>query len=89
MKFEVELIDFKPKQKEVWELSTEERVAAAKKFKDEGNAAFKAKNLPAALHAYEEVCSPLVTAQFIVKNMNNFSEFAGGAVRSWSQCSHW
>jgi peptidylprolyl isomerase len=55
LKFEVELLDFKPKQKEVWEMTTEERLAGAKTHKDAGNAAFKAKNLTEAIVQYEEV----------------------------------
>jgi len=54
LKFEVELLAFKPKPKEVAEMSVTERLTAAKKHKDEGNDAFKAKRLLVALEAYAE-----------------------------------
>lgn len=51
----MELLGFKPKAKEIWELTTAQRLAEAKRFKDLGNEAFKAKNLVLALEQYEEV----------------------------------
>ena len=38
--FEVELLDFFPKKKEMWEMSPEEKIEEAKKCKDKGNAAY-------------------------------------------------
>jgi peptidylprolyl isomerase len=54
LKFEVDLVDFGPKQKEKWELSGEEKTAEAEKLKDKGNACFKGGDFKAACEAYEE-----------------------------------
>jgi hypothetical protein len=42
--FEVELVDFGPKQKEIWELHGPEKVVEASKCKAQGNAEFKLKD---------------------------------------------
>jgi len=52
--FDVELIDFKPKKKEKWELSAEEKVVDATKLKDKGTDAFKEKNYDVAIDAYSD-----------------------------------
>ncbi len=39
--FEVELLDFKDKKKEKYEMSDEEKIADASKLKDQGNALLK------------------------------------------------
>lgn len=54
LKFEVELLSFGEKKKEPWEMSTEEKVDAAKKAKEEGNKHFKAKELEDALAAWKD-----------------------------------
>jgi len=54
LKFEVELLNFGPKPKEKWELSGEEKAAEAEKWKEKGNAAFKAGDFKTACEAYEE-----------------------------------
>jgi tetratricopeptide (TPR) repeat protein len=50
----VELIDFRAKKKEAWELTTEEKVAEATQGKDRGTALFKEKRFEEAVRAYEE-----------------------------------
>jgi len=52
--FDVELIDFKPKKKEKWELSAEEKIVDATKLKDKGTDAFKEKNYDVAIDAYSD-----------------------------------
>ena len=52
--FEVELLDFFPKKKEMWEMSPEEKIEEAKKCKDKGNAAYKAKDFDEAAKQYKE-----------------------------------
>ena len=52
--FDVELINFNPKKKEKWELSTEEKIAEAIKYKDKGTEAFKEKNYNDAIDNYSE-----------------------------------
>jgi len=47
-------VDFGPKQKEKWELSGEEKMAAGEKLKEKGNGFFKSGNFKAACEAYEE-----------------------------------
>ena len=45
LRFEVELLGFGPKAKEVWEMSAEEKAAAAEGAKAEGNRAFTSGDL--------------------------------------------
>ena len=55
LEFEVELLGFKEKQKEKWQMSTEERLECAKKLKTEGTDFFsKHKNYSKAVAKYEE-----------------------------------
>lgn len=56
LNFDVELIDFRPKKKEKWELSHEEKLAEAQKMKDEGTELFKEKRFQEALSSYEAAC---------------------------------
>lgn len=56
LNFDVELIDFYPKKKELHEYSDEEKMEAAAKFKQEGTDYFKAKNFEEAAGKYEEAC---------------------------------
>lgn len=51
--FDVELLDFYPKKKELHEYTEAERVAEACKYKEEGTALFKAKDYAAALDKYD------------------------------------
>jgi peptidylprolyl isomerase len=52
--FDVELLGFKEKPKERWEMSPEERIAYATKIKEEGTAFFKTKTFDKATAKYEE-----------------------------------
>ncbi len=52
LRFTVELLGFGPKPKELWEMSTSERIAAAEVKKGEGNAAFTKGDLRTALEEY-------------------------------------
>ena len=55
LRFDVELLDFRTKEKEVWEMTTEERLTLASGFKERGNVAIKDKDPSAALNHYESV----------------------------------
>jgi len=52
LNFDVALYSAKPKKKESWEMSTEEKVAEALKAKDEGTGFFKEKRFQEAIEAY-------------------------------------
>jgi len=52
--FDVELLDFGPKKKEVWEMETSERIDEATKCKFSGNASFKSKDYDAAVKGWSE-----------------------------------
>mmetsp|Transcript_28022 Transcript_28022/g.32105 ORF Transcript_28022/g.32105 Transcript_28022/m.32105 type:complete len:486 (+) Transcript_28022:75-1532(+) len=54
LNFEVELLGFKEKEKEKWELSPEEKVEKAKELKDEGTGLFKEKRFDEAASTYED-----------------------------------
>lgn len=54
LNFDVELIDFKPKKKEKWEYSDEEKLSEATRLKESGNRFFSEKNFSKALEDYEE-----------------------------------
>jgi peptidylprolyl isomerase len=54
LKFEVELLDFGPKPKEKWEMTTAEKLAEAEKWKEKGNMSFKSERFKEACEAYEE-----------------------------------
>ncbi len=53
--FEIELLDFYDKELDKWDYTNEERIEVAKGFKDEGNAAFKAKDMEKAKEMYTKV----------------------------------
>lgn len=55
--FEVELLDFQDKKKEKWELSDEQKLTEAKKFKELANDAFKNGNFSKAITLYEDAVS--------------------------------
>ena len=60
--FDVELISFKPKKKETWEYTDEEKLTETNKLKDAGTALFKEKRFGEALQEYEraaELCESL------------------------------
>lgn len=52
--FDVELIDFRDKKKEKWEMTEEEKIAEATKAKDAGGVAFKEGNYLKAVAQYRE-----------------------------------
>ena len=52
--FEVELLGFGPKAKELWEMGATERISAADTHKAAGNAAFAAGDLAAAVLAWND-----------------------------------
>lgn len=54
LNFEVELLGFKEKEKEKWELSDEERREKATSIKNEGTAAFTSKKFDEAARKYED-----------------------------------
>ena len=51
--FEVEMLDFKDKEKDKWDCSLEERIEKSETFKLEGNKEFKAGNFISARKHYE------------------------------------
>ena len=53
--FEVELIDFGDKEKEIWEMSLDEKVEKCKKIKDEATGLFKEKRFAEAAAMYDSV----------------------------------
>jgi len=54
LNFDVELIDFHPKKKELWELTDEEKTAEATRLKELGTENYQAKYYATALANYEE-----------------------------------
>uniref|UniRef100_A0A7S0ETH1 peptidylprolyl isomerase n=1 Tax=Hanusia phi TaxID=3032 RepID=A0A7S0ETH1_9CRYP len=68
--FEVELFDWWEKDKDIWEMSTQEKVEKAEKCKEDGNAKFKAGQFDSSIVAYEKGLS-------FVKDI--FDEVGGGA----------
>jgi peptidylprolyl isomerase len=57
--FDVELLDFHDKKKELWELSNEEKLEEATKLKEEGTELFKGKDFLAAAAKYKEAITYL------------------------------
>lgn len=57
LEFEVELLGFKEKLKEKWDMSSEERLEAAKKLKTEGTDFFQAEKFARAIEKYEDAAS--------------------------------
>lgn len=54
LEFKVELIDFRDKQKELWEMSKEEKLEQALKLKEEGTEFFKEQNYEEAFNSYKK-----------------------------------
>jgi len=54
LNFEVEMFDFKEKEKDKWDCSLEERSEKAKEFKESGTVHFKNKVFDLALKDYKE-----------------------------------
>lgn len=54
--YEVELVSFE-KEKESWDMNTEEKIEAAGKKKEQGNTLFKAGKYARASKRYEKVCN--------------------------------
>ena len=52
--FDVELLGFGPKKKEIWELSNDERISEANKLKTHGTELFNQKSYNEAITSYEE-----------------------------------
>ncbi|CDJ58433.1 peptidyl-prolyl isomerase, putative [Eimeria maxima] len=59
LKFEVELLSFRPKPKARWAMSVEEKIQSALDEKEKGNNYYKKKNINEALAAYKEGLSYL------------------------------
>ena len=57
LNFEVELLGFKEKRKEKWQMTAEERITVANKLKAEGTELFKSNNYKAAASKYEEAAN--------------------------------
>ncbi|KAL4151687.1 hypothetical protein PRNP1_008629 [Phytophthora ramorum] len=57
LKFDVELLGFSPKAKEMWEMDAEEKIAEATKLKAKGTEQFKAKQFDAAAATYNQAAS--------------------------------
>jgi len=57
LEFEVELLGFKEKQKQKWEMSAEERIAVANKLKAAGTECFQQQQFAAAVDKYEEAAT--------------------------------
>ena len=70
--FDVELIDWKIKKKEKWELNGEEKLIEAYKLKDEGTSLFKEKRFDEAIEQYEDAAS--------------YIEDMESATSTWSAC---
>lgn len=64
LKFEVELLDFRDKEKEIWEMDAAEKIAKGSELKAKGNAEFKKKN-------YEEACRVWSRALEFVDKIGN------------------
>lgn len=64
--YEVELLEF-TKEKASWEMTNEEKIAAAQKNKDDGNELFKAGKFKGAIKKYKKSSS-------FVENENSFTE---------------
>ncbi|EGR30370.1 peptidyl-prolyl cis-trans isomerase, putative [Ichthyophthirius multifiliis] len=54
LQFEVELLNFKDKEKTKWDYSLEERAEIGKKYKEEGNQAFKQGKMEEAVKLYDQ-----------------------------------
>ncbi len=54
LKFDVELLGFSPKKKDMWEMSVSEKLDEAETFKEEGTSAFKAGDFELASEKYLE-----------------------------------
>jgi peptidylprolyl isomerase len=57
LNFEVELLGFEEKQKERWQMTTEERIAMAEKLKAEGTVLFKSGSYTEAAAKYEKAAN--------------------------------
>lgn len=57
LEFEVELLGFKEKQKEKWDMSSDERMEVAKKLKTEGTDLFQKQNYQQAVVKYEDAAA--------------------------------
>lgn len=57
LEFEVELLSYREKQKEKWQMSTEERLEAAKKLKTEGTEFFQQEMYEQAVARYEDAAN--------------------------------
>ncbi|TDH70882.1 uncharacterized protein CCR75_008734 [Bremia lactucae] len=57
LKFDVELLGFDPKNKEMWEMDTKEKIAEANKRKAKGTEEFKSKMFDTAAATYSEAAS--------------------------------
>ncbi|CAD7971165.1 unnamed protein product [Amoebophrya sp. A25] len=57
--FDIELVDFGPRQKEKWEYTEDEKFAKAKEEKEAGNVSFKSGDYPTAVGHYQEARSYL------------------------------
>lgn len=79
--FTVELLDFEEKPKEKWDYSAEERMQMSKKWKEEGNVAFKAGDFPKALKSYK-----LVT-EYLEMDMKDSEEAKTMRVLCLGNCS--
>ncbi|DAZ99424.1 TPA: LOW QUALITY PROTEIN: hypothetical protein N0F65_004057, partial [Lagenidium giganteum] len=54
LKFDVELLGFSPKKKEVWEMDSDEKIAECTRLKEQGTELFKAKKFDEAAATYTE-----------------------------------
>jgi peptidylprolyl isomerase len=57
LKFDVELLGFSQKEKEAWEMNSEEKIAACTKHKDAGTALFKTQNFGEAARKYTDAAA--------------------------------
>lgn len=57
LKFDVELLGFTPKKKELWEMDADEKLTEGAKLKEQGTELFKAKKFAEAVGAYNEAAS--------------------------------
>jgi peptidylprolyl isomerase len=92
LKFEVELLGFKEKEKEKWEMSPDEQEECATKLKEEGTSLFMAKRFAEAAQMYEKAVSYVEEEddEFIPDDRKQlFISCYGNAAMCHMKCSNW
>lgn len=84
--FDVELIDFFPKKKELYEYTEEEKLAEAIKLKEEGTNYFKLKEFQNAAGKYEEACKLFDEEDGDINNIAGAKEIVIACKLNSAQC---